>query len=164
MPPPSDDPNDSKKSSKLTQVSKEIKDTTFEVLFILLKEEETSVWTLVIMRMVDFFQLMVFPFNGDAQFPWKASSLFNTLQSAIEVFQVISYFANFPWATYLSIFYLGILLVVLVIVDIGYVLFSIARKKFAFIWPLKALTAFCSIFVTVLFLPLLSIFIFQYDK
>ncbi|MDR3546667.1 MAG: hypothetical protein P4M11_00065 [Candidatus Pacebacteria bacterium] len=145
-----------KKPGRLSKFSKKVRDTTFEVLFILLKEEETSVWLLILMRLIDFMQLMVFPFNGDAQFPWHATNFFVSLQNAVEAFQIISYLSNFPWATYLAVFYIGIFLVLLVIVDIVYVLFSIARKKFTFIWPLKALTAFCSIFVTVLFLPLLS--------
>lgn len=114
--------------------------------------------------MIDFFQLLVFPFNSDARFPWRAGSIFTSLQSIIEVFQIINYLTNFPWFTYLIIFYLGILLVLLVILDMVYVLYSIARKNFAVVWPLKALTSFCSIFVTVLFLPLLSIFTDFYTK
>ncbi|MDR3548414.1 MAG: hypothetical protein P4M11_09160 [Candidatus Pacebacteria bacterium] len=143
-------------SNKLMAMASEIRRSIFEVLFLLLKEEETSVWQLTILRMIDFFQLMVFPFSNDAQFPWNASNLLSSLQTVIQVFQVISYLSNFPWNTYLVIFYLGILLVILVIVDIIYVLYSMARKKFTFIWPLKALTSFCSVFVTILFLPLLS--------
>ena len=146
-------------SNRLMAMASEIRKSIFEVLFLLLKEEETSIWGLSILRMVDFFQLMVFPFSGDAKFPWNAGSLLTSLQNIIEFFQVISYFSNFPWATYLVIFYLGILLVLLVIVDIIYVLYSMARKKFAVIWPLKALTSFCSIFVTVMFLPLLKLFV-----
>ena len=141
---------------KLGEMVSEVRKYIFEVLFLLLKDEETSLWSLSIMRMLDFFQLMVFPFNSDANFPWRAGSLFTSIQSVIEVFQIISYLSTFPWYTYLAVFFLGIFLVVLVIVDIIYVLFSMARKKFTIIWPVKALTSFCSLFVTVLFLPLLS--------
>jgi len=145
--------------NKLAAVASEIKKSIFEVLFLLLKEEEMSVWQLSIMRLIDFFQLMVFPFSGDANFPWNAGNLLTSLQTVVEAFQLINYLSSFPWETYLAVFYLGILLVVLVIVDIIYVLYSMARKKFACIWPLKALTSFCSLFVTIMFLPLLKLFV-----
>lgn len=130
--------------------------TVYEVLFILLKEEDSGVIKLALLRLIDFFQLMVFPFNSDAEFPWRAGALYDSLKSLVEAFQVINYLTNFPWTTYLVIFYLGIFLVFLIILDIIYVLYSISRRKFSVVWPLKALSTFCSLFVTVLFLPLLS--------
>ncbi len=147
-----------KKEGLVSQsTSSKLRITIYEVLVILLKEEDSGVLMLSILRLIDFFQLMAFPFSGDAQFPWKASSIYDSLVSVIEIFQIVKYLSDFPWYTYLIVFYMGIMLVVLVILDIVYVLYSISRKKFTFIWPLKALTGFCSIFLTVLFLPLLSI-------
>ena len=72
---------------KLGEMVSEVRKYIFEVLFLLLKDEETSLWSLSIMRMLDFFQLMVFPFNSDANFPWRAGSLFTSIQSVIEVFR-----------------------------------------------------------------------------
>jgi hypothetical protein len=146
----------SEKMGRIEKFQKELRNTIYEVLYVLLKEEDAGPWKIALMRMIDFFQLMVFPFSGDAQFPWRAGNLFESLQRIVEVFQIITYLTSFPWGTYLAIFYLGILLVLLVILDLGYVLYSMARKKFAFVWPLKAPSSFCSIFVTILFLPLLS--------
>lgn len=145
--------------SRIEKFQREIRATIFEMLYYLLREEEANPLKLAIMRLIDFFQLMVFPFSGDAQFPWRAGSVFDSLQSVIQVFQVITVIASFPWVTYLAVFYLGILIVFLVVLDIIYVLYSIARKRFAVIWPLKVLSNFCSIFVTILFLPLLSMLI-----
>ena len=131
--------------------------TIYEVLFILLKDEDSGVLKLALLRIIDFFQLMAFPLNSDAEFPWRAGSLFDYFETIINAFQIINYITNIAWSTYLIIFYLGITLVVLILIDIAYVLYSISRKKFVVMWPLKALANFCSIFVTVLFLPLLSI-------
>ena len=136
--------------------SPKVYNTIYEVLFILLKEEDSGVLKLALLRLIDILQLMAFPFNNDAEFPWRATSLYKTLESAIEFFQITNYFSNFPWYIYLMIFYLGIALVILIILDIVYVLYSISRRKFAVLWPLKALSTFCSLFVTVFFLPLLS--------
>ncbi len=153
-------PSDSKKRSgskdEPGSTASDIRLTIYEVLFFLLKEEDSGVIKLAVMRIVDFFQLMVFPFSGNADFPWKAGSVYNNFESIIETFQIVNYLSNFPWLTYLIVFYLGILLVLLVILDIIYVMYSLTRKNFAYLWPLKVLTSFCSIFVTVLFLPLLS--------
>lgn len=55
-------------------------------------------------------------------------------------------------------FYVGLSIVVLVILDIFYVSYSFSKKKFAFVWPLHALRSLCSLFVTILFLPLLDYF------
>lgn len=145
------------KTSGFGKLIKDIRTTLFELLFILLQEEEKSVLQLGVMRIIDFFQLMAFSFSSDANFPWNTGNLFQIFQSVTSVFQIINYLPNFQWNIYLAVFYLGILLVVLVIIDIIYVIISIARKRFTLIWPLKILTMFCSLFVTALFLPLLGI-------
>lgn len=149
IPSEKDQKEAAKKSSKLLT-------NVYEVLFILLKEEDSGVLKLAILRLVDFLQLLAFPFSGDADFPWRAGSLYDTFEVIIDSFQIIDYISNFPWFSYLLVFYLGISLVLLVIIGIVYVTYSISRKRFAYVWPLKALAGFCSIFVTVLFMPLLS--------
>ena len=56
-------------------------------------------------------------------------------------------------------FYLGIFIICLVILDVFYVSYSFTKKKFAFVWPLHALRSICGLFVTILFLPLLDYFV-----
>lgn len=130
--------------------------TLYEALFILLKDEDSGLVKLALLRIVDFLQLMVFPLNSDVEFPWRAGSLYDSFETVVDTFQVINYLSNFTWTTYIVIFYLGILLVVLIILDIVYVLYSLSKRRFALLWPLKLLASFCSVFVTALFLPLLS--------
>ena len=144
--------------SRFSMMTSEIRKSVYEILFLLLKEEETGIWQLSILRMIDFFQLMVFPFSDDIEFPWNAGNFFTSIRSFMEAFQLVAYFSNFPWSIYLAIFYIGIVLVILIIIDIIYVFYSMTQKKFAFIWPLKILASFCSVFVTVMFLPLLKLF------
>ena len=47
---------------------KEAKETMFGVLFLLLKEEEKSLWKVIIMLLIDFCQLLTFPFNPNVRY------------------------------------------------------------------------------------------------
>eukprot|EP00826_Nyctotherus_ovalis_P011988 TRINITY_DN13124_c0_g1_i1.p1 TRINITY_DN13124_c0_g1~~TRINITY_DN13124_c0_g1_i1.p1 ORF type:complete len:138 (-),score=38.21 TRINITY_DN13124_c0_g1_i1:16-429(-) len=94
-------------------------ETLYEALFILLKDEDSGLIKLALLRVIDFFQLMVFPLNSDVEFPWRAGSLYDSFESVIDAFQVINYLSNFAWTTYIVVFYLGILLVVLIILDLS---------------------------------------------
>ena len=78
--------------------------TIYEVLFILLKEEDAGVIKLALLRLIDFCQLMAFPFNEDAQFPWRAGDFYATVEAVLQVFQIINYLSNFPWFAYLLVF------------------------------------------------------------
>lgn len=59
---------------------------------------------------------------------------------------------------YIIIFYVGLAVVCFAALDIIYVSYSYSKKKFALIWPLQALRALASLFVTILYLPLLDYF------
>ena len=67
--------------------------------------------------------------------------------------------ANLAFETYLLIFYSGITLVVLVLLDITYVSYALSKKNLTLLWPVKLLRNVVSLFVTVLFLPLLQLFV-----
>jgi hypothetical protein len=74
------------------------------------------------------------------------------------IFQFDTLYSFVDYTTFLVIFYSGIFLVVLVIIDIIYVSYSFQQKKFKYVWPLKLLRSLCSLLVTVLFLNFLEMF------
>lgn len=76
----------------------------------------------------------------------------------LNLFQVNYYLSLCSWIIYIVTFYLGILVVCLTIIDIIYVSYAISKKKFSFLWPIRALRSVCGLFVTALFLPLLELF------
>jgi hypothetical protein len=76
----------------------------------------------------------------------------------LNLFQVNFYLSLFNWIVFITVFYIGILVVALTIVDIVYVSYAISMKKFSFLWPIKVLRQVCGMFVTGLFLPLLELF------
>ncbi len=72
------------------------------------------------------------------------------------VFQFDTLYNFVDYTTFLVIFYSGILVVVLVIIDIIYVSYSFQQKKFKYVWPLTLLRKVCSALVTVFFLNFLG--------
>lgn len=75
------------------------------------------------------------------------------------VFQVDTLFYYIDYTTFLVLFYAGILVVVLVMIDIFYVSYSFQQKKFKYVWPLKVLRSVCGLLVTVFFLNFLELFV-----
>lgn len=74
------------------------------------------------------------------------------------IFQFDTLYSYVDYTTFQVIFYFGILVVMLVILDIIYVSYSFQQKKFKYVWPLKLLRSVCSLLVTVLFLNFLELF------
>lgn len=90
---------------------------------------------------------------------WRSPHLSHIFGTFLEYFELKNYFKNSTWYIYISVFYMGIVLVAFVIACIVYVSASFTQKKFTFLWPLHALRSICGLFVTVLFLPLLDFFL-----
>lgn len=74
------------------------------------------------------------------------------------IVQVDTLFNYIDYATFLVIFYVSMLIVILVILDIFYVSYSFQQKKFKYVWPLKVLRSACGLLVTVFFLNFLELF------
>lgn len=80
------------------------------------------------------------------------------LEWFFNLFQFDTLYYYVDLTTFLVIFYGGILVVILVILDIIYVSYSFQQKKFKYLWPLKLLRSVCSLLVTVLFQNFLELF------
>lgn len=81
------------------------------------------------------------------------------IQFSQDIWQLAFYFKLTTWELYIAAFYLLVLLIGLVVLDIFYVSYSFTRKKFSFMWPLYALRVILCFFITFLFLPILDYFI-----
>lgn len=75
---------------------------------------------------------------------------------AFNIIQIDTLFNYIDYTTFVVIFYVAILMVILVIIDIFYVSYSFQQKKFKYVWPLKLLRTFCGLLVTVFFLNFLG--------
>ena len=73
------------------------------------------------------------------------------------------YLTGVSSSVYLTVFYLCVLLVTLMIINIVYVSYSFSRNFFTVTWPLYVLRHVAKAIVTIFFMPLQEIFISIFD-
>ena len=84
-------------------------------------------------------------------FPWGQDDIVFYLQWVFNIFQLSTLYGYITYTTYIVFFYIGILVVILILIDIAYVSYSFQQKKFKYVWPLKLLRSVCAFLVTVFF-------------
>lgn len=135
----------------------ELKQLIFIILFILLKDQEDIENMLVyaVFTVLDFLQVFSFVFSPQVQPLWNSSALFNTVGKLQQFFNFSNLYSQFiTWELYLLMFYLLIVIIFLIFLDIVYVSYAFKQKKFTVLWPLAVLRNFIKFSVTVLFLPI----------
>ena len=150
-----------REKSKFERFIDGIKNATFAVLFVLLKEEDDgNLLLFIIPTIFDYLQIMQFIFHKKINHLWNASDIFAQVFDLFAFFDLGDYFSGFvTWRLYLITFYFFIFLILFIIIDIAYVSISFNRKKFTAIWPLVILRNFVNIAVTVLFLFITEVLI-----
>lgn len=76
----------------------------------------------------------------------------------LNMLQMTFILSYFNWIVYVVVFYISIFLVILTMIDVLYVSYAISKKKFSYLWPIRALRSVCGLFVTALFQPLTELF------
>ena len=151
-------------SSNLDKFSK-LKDSIFGVLYVLLKENEGPIIIDIILTVIEFLEFMIFPFSETVIYnikkvspSWNAKEATTYLRNFFVSFSLVHYLHHRSATLYLVIFYLSVVAVTLVIVNIAYVSYSFSRKYFTITWPLYVLRNVAKIFVTILFMPFVGIY------
>lgn len=90
--------NEGKKRKKLEKRIRELKGiekyfadikmTIFNVLFVLLKDEEENMLILYFGTIADYFQMHTFPFNEKLHFIWKANSFLENIFKFFAIFDL----------------------------------------------------------------------------
>jgi len=137
---------------------KELKSIIFGVLFVMLKDDEDSLLASICLNVGDGIQNMILVFNNNVDFPWRNETFVTYFIFGLSLLQIEFWSSKLTWYSYLAVFYFFILIVFLVIIDIIYIGYSFSVKRFAVMWPLYVLRSTCSLFVTVLFMPLIDLF------
>ena len=133
---------------------KDIKDSTFAVLFVLLKEEDGGIFSVFFENVIDYLQMLQFIFNNKIKRIWKADSVLDLIFEVFNFFAITQYFSGtLTWTLYLVIFYFCIGAVVLTVLDIIYVSYSFNKQIFTVMWPLVVLRNVVTLSVTIFFLP-----------
>ncbi|EAR82219.2 PAS domain S-box protein (macronuclear) [Tetrahymena thermophila SB210] len=140
--------------SSLESFFLKIKNISFQVLSVLLKNEEEEVLMVFIMTGVDYMQMHSFPFHAKLQHVWKATTFLQIIFQLFNVFHIKNYMPHINFVTYIIGIYFLDFIILLIILDILYVSYSFSQKKFSITWPLKILNQVTSYFVTVFFLPI----------
>ncbi|EAR82220.2 PAS domain S-box protein (macronuclear) [Tetrahymena thermophila SB210] len=140
--------------SSLEAFIQKIKNITFQVLSVLLKNEEEDVLGMYFAVAVDYLQMFSFPFNKKLKHVWKATTFLDIIFQIFDLFNIQNYMPRINFYTYLAGVYLLVFVILLVILDILYVSYSFSQKKFSITWPLKVLNQVTSYLVTVFFLPI----------
>ncbi|MDR3582384.1 MAG: hypothetical protein P4L67_03890 [Candidatus Pacebacteria bacterium] len=146
--------------SDLTSFEKferELKSIVFGVLFVMLKDEEDSMVTQIVLTVADGIQTLGLTFNNNITFPWKNDTFVFYFELVLQFLQIAYWCMMLTWISYLVIFYIFIFIVCLVVIDIIYIGYSFSIKRFTIMWPLYILRSTCSLFVTVLFMPLIDL-------
>lgn len=134
---------------------KEIKFSAFEVIYVLLEEEDLGLFRLFMENAIDYAQMLQFIFHQKIQKTWKADGVLQSIFQIFGFFAVAQYFSGtFTLTLYLVIFYTCIIGIVLTVLNIIYVSYSFSKKKFGMLWPLKLLRNVVGLGVTVFFLPI----------
>eukprot|EP01137_Pigoraptor_chileana_P018634 Opistho-2@78428 len=123
-----------RRRSRFSRALESAKNGLFGILFVMAKDATVSPLLAVIEMVIDFVQLLAFPFSAYHQdFPWNRSQT-----SWFE-----SFVRPFVFETYLdknrSVFYVVIAIIVLLLANAAFVGYSFSRSKYRMMWTLKLL-------------------------
>lgn len=138
-----------------------IQESIFGVLYVLLKDDESSIYFFLFNSFTEFLEFLQFPFNETFKIYWN-STIANSIMQYLNYLNIVTYFPTTAIELYLIVFYFFVLAVSLVILNIVYVSYSFSRKFFTYTWPLYVLAKVVKIFVTNLFMPIFELFLSIY--
>lgn len=135
----------------------ELKQTIFGILFLVLKEEESTFWKLIIFMIVDEIQLLSVIFSRVIDYPWKNDSFIDYVKGFFHVFLITYWCSLANWTVYVVIFYTFVGLLFLLVLNLVYASYIFSSKQLTVMWPFNVLRAVCNLCITILFYPLIGI-------
>lgn len=151
--------DDEAEKTAFERFEQELKQTISGVLFLMLKDEETTFWKVTIIMVVCEIEMLVLPFNDDINYPWKNGDFAIYFKGFFKLFLISYWCSLLTWVAYLIIFYVGVFLLAVVVAVAGYSAYVFSQKQFTVMWPYHILRASCSLCITVLFYPFLGTFL-----
>ena len=140
--------------------SADLKDSVFQVLYLILKDEDSSLVMFLLSTVPDYMQMAAFAFDNNISSVWKAQDFLGIVFQVFNFFQLGTYFKSaFTYTNFLISFYLCIAAIVLMLINILYVSYSFSKKRMSSIWPVMVLRSVTSLFFTVFFLPITELLI-----
>ena len=149
---------DEAEKTAFERFEQELKQTVFGVLFLILKDEETTFWKVISLMVVCELQILVLIFSQVINFPWKGSGFAVYFKGFFHLFLVSYWCSLLNWVAYLIIFYAGVFLLMIVVVNVAYSAYLFSHKQFTVMWPFHILRTACGLCITVLFYPFIGNF------
>ena len=138
----------------------ELKESVFQVLYLILKDEEEGLIGFFFETALDYLQNLAFAFYEKIYSVWKASQLLNVIFNVFNFFQLQTYFGSaFTYTNYVIAFYLVVTVIILVFINITYVSYAFSKKRVSAIWPVIVLRSVASLVFTLFFLPITELLI-----
>lgn len=148
-----------RKSGENIDVFDKIQKLIYNVIYIMLKDDNIPDFITFFNAFLEFMEFMRFPFTSDFFSIWGNANLSSTVLNIIEHFDLQNYTEGQNKIVFLLIFFTLMLIVILTILNIIYVIYSFNRNYFTYTWPLVILNNIVKIFLTLLFMPILEYFI-----
>lgn len=154
-------------------IIKDFKFLLFGVLNLLLKEDEISVYISGIISFVEVSQAFVFPFHPQVFFILKILNKYQKLVSVwnsdkitfyiSQAVQYIGYVPKISWNIHLIIFYAFFSLTISLLLSMVYLSYTYSKKIGHFSGKLYVFKILMNLFSTILYLPILNIFLLTLD-
>jgi len=143
--------------SKFEIIEQKFKHTLFGVLNILIKfeDEDEDITGEILDLTNETFQYLYYDYYDPMGYLYKKDSLYSPISKFLSYFQTVVFFNNTE--LYSLFFYLMVLLIIGVIIDIFYVAYIISNNnKSGVVWPMNLLRTVVSLIVTVYFNPMVE--------
>ena len=102
-------------------------------------------------------EFLQFTFNDNLLVYWDNNPIAKQIVDLVGYLDIVIYLNNKTSTIYISVFYVFVFIVLLAIVNIAYVSYSFARKYFTSTLPLYILSKTAKVFITILFIPVISL-------
>ena len=152
--------------TNLNKIKNSLKHSIYGVLYTLTKDLNTHFVLIVILSIIETCQFFAFSFHPVLQSSWnsKTNSRSNAFYTAFIKLHFVNYFLNserqFP---YLLLIYFFLLLLLVMIALIIYIAYSFNRGFFSLSWPISLLRMMLTFLLTIIYLPLLRLYLSIYQ-
>jgi len=148
----------------LEKISIEIKESIFQVLYLVLKDQDDALFEFLLSAGAEYFQNLAYTFYPQIYSVWKADDLLDAVMNFFNFFQLQTYFGEaFTFSKFVLSFYLTVGVIVLVFINIVYVSYAFSKKRVSAIWPVVVLRSITSLVFTLLFLPLTQLLVAMFQ-
>ncbi len=146
--------DDEAEKTAFERIEYELKQMVFGVLYLMLQDDEVSFLRLLIFSVISELQFLSLIFSPVINYPWRSGIFTSYFKGFLQLFQLLYWATLLNWTAYLAFFYIAAGLVIIVVGYIVYAVYTFHQTKSTVMWPLHILRNVCSLFITVLFLPM----------